>query len=147
MNWVEASEVVTGLALKNRISLNALRPEVFMPPYDAIIRELKLGNYEPEKLIEKIGLSPIQVAYDAEKSVNGTGDMNWIQILENSYRLYSSGQQLEKYGRKMQQGEEPDAVKLKTIVNQFHNGKSSRQFAGFATCHSGKLVKMQGFAL
>jgi hypothetical protein len=126
MNWVEASEVVTGLALKNRISLNVLRPEIFMSPYDAIIRALKSGNYEPEELIQKIGWEPIQVAQNAEKAVNGTGNLNWVQILETSYRLYCSGQQLEKYGKKMQQGQEPDIIKLKTIFNQFNTGKSNR---------------------
>jgi hypothetical protein len=126
MKWDEASEVVTGLALKNRISLNVLRPEIFMPPYNEVIKELKAGHTEPESLIEKIGLSPIQTAYDAEKSVNGMGNANWVQILEQSYLLYSTGQQLEKAGRKMQQGETPDGAKLKNMVEMFHNGKTSR---------------------
>lgn len=126
MRWDDVSEIVAGLALKGRISLNPLRPEIFMPPYNDIIKELKEGNTEPELLIEKIGLSPVQACLEAEKSVNGLGSANWLQILEQSYLLYSTGQQLEKAGRKMAQGEEPDVTKLKYIVNQFSNGKSSR---------------------
>jgi hypothetical protein len=95
-----------------------------MSPYDEIIKELKAGNIEPENLIEKIGLSPVQACLEAEKSVNGLGNANWIQILEKSYLLYSTGQQLEKMAKKMSQGEEPDAGKLKYIVGQFHEGRS-----------------------
>jgi len=79
-----------------------------------------------KNLYKRIGWEPIQVAQNAEKAVNGTGNLNWVQILETSYRLYCSGQQLEKYGKKMQQGQEPDIIKLKTIFNQFNTGKSNR---------------------
>lgn len=126
MRWSDTSEIVAGLALKNRIALNSLRPEVFMPPYDEVIRQLKQGNIEPECLIEKIGLAPIQACFEAEKSVNGLGSSNWLQILENSHLLYSTGQQLEKFAKKMAQGEEPDMAKLKHIVSQFSDGKSGR---------------------
>ena len=96
-----------------------------MPPYDDIIQELKAGNIEPENLIEKIGLVPVQACLEAEKSVNGLGSANWLQILEQSHLLYSTGQQLEKYARKMSQGEEPDIAKLHHLVTQFSSGKST----------------------
>jgi len=125
MRLSDASEIVTGLALKGRISLTCLRPEIFMSPYDEIIKELKAGNIEPENLIEKIGLSPVQACLEAEKSVNGLGNANWLQILEQSHLLYSTGQQLEKYAKKMSQGDEPDIAKLHYLVNQFSSGKST----------------------
>lgn len=126
MRLSDVSEIVAGLALKNRIAVNSIRPEILMPPYDEIIRELKAGNIEPENLIEKIGLSPVQACLDAEKSVNGLGSANWLQILEQSYLLYNTGQQLEKVAKKMSQGDAPDVAKLRHLVTQFETGKTNR---------------------
>ena len=63
MKWDSASEIVTGLALKNRIAVNAIRTETVMPPYSDIIKMLKEGK-DHEDIIEKIGLNPVQVAFD-----------------------------------------------------------------------------------
>lgn len=126
MRWTDASEIVAGLALKQRLALGALRPDIFMPPYNEIIKAMKNGDYDVEDLILKVGLEPVQAAIHAQENVNGLGSSDWVQILETSYTLYSAGQQLEKLGKKMQSGEEPDPAKLSYITKQFQDGKSER---------------------
>lgn len=126
MRWSDVSEIVTGLSLKNRIATNAIRTETVMPPYNEIIKMVKEGK-DHEEIIEKVGLSPVQSAFDAEKSVNGTGDKDWIRILENSYELFATGQRLEKTGRKMQSGETPDISSIRYELSKFDGGKTGRK--------------------
>lgn len=127
MKWDDASEIVTGLALKNRLAVNAIRTETVMPPYNEIIKMIKDGK-DHEEIIEKIGLSPVQSAFDAEKSVNGTGEKDWIRILEDSYELFATGQKLEKIARKMQSGEKPDISAVKYELSKFDGGKTGAKY-------------------
>src|SRR5512139_625107 len=127
MRWADCSEIVTGLALKNRIAVNAIRTETVMPPYNDIIKMVKEGK-DHEDIIEKIGLNPVQVALDAEKSVNGTGDKDWIRILENSYELFATGQRLEKTAKKMQSGELPDISQVRYELSKFDGGKTGGKY-------------------
>lgn len=126
MKWQDCSEIVTGLALNNRLATNAINTQTLMPPYDKIVGLIKEGKSH-EEIIEVIGLSPVQSAFDAEKSVNGTGSKDWIKILEDSYQLFSVGQQLERTAKKMQQGELPDISNVRYQLSQFDGGKTGRK--------------------
>jgi len=118
MKWQDDSEIVAGLVLTNRLSCNAVRPEVFFGEYKNLIKLIKEGITEPEELTSRIGLSPIQTAIDASKQINGLSAMDWPRILETSYAEYSAGTQLERIGKKLQKGETVDWSMLNKISSQ-----------------------------
>jgi len=96
-NWLENSEIVAGLVLAKRLSLNAVRPEIFYGEYRNMIKEMKEGKAEPEHLISKYGLDLFQSAVEAEKYVNGAGDMaDWVKMLEQSSINFDVGNRLQK---------------------------------------------------
>ncbi len=106
--WQDTSEVVTGLLLENRISLTLVRPELFFPPYDDVIKQMKKGK-SPEELVEICGFACIQTAHTAVMNMNGLGEkINWVQLLEKSKSLYESGNDLEKASKKLKRGENID---------------------------------------
>ncbi len=145
MNWTDASEIVAGLILAKKIGINAVRPDIFISPYDDIIKMVKSGTSEIEDIIEKIGLSPVQASLEAVKNVNGLGDRNWIKILEDTATAYSAGTKLEKFGRKLQQGEEIDWATVKTISHQALEGHGG-DFIPLSTIEPGELpFKKTGF--
>lgn len=115
MQWTESSEIVTGLILSKRLSIGSVRPECFIPPYDEIIKLTKSGKYQIEDIIEKVGFSPVQASLDAVKNVNGLGEKDWVSILEHSAMFYDAGAKLEKFGKRLQQGDEIDWAEVKSI--------------------------------
>lgn len=122
LNWQDASEIVCGKVIKGEYSSNAVRPEIFMPPYDDIIKTIKAGTIEIEDLIEICGLAPVQSALDAIRDINGLGDANWVSLLERSYAQYEAGTKMEKMGRKLQRGEEIDWGQLKVYEQKALEG-------------------------
>lgn len=115
MSWSDASEIVCGKVIKGEYSINAVRPDIFFPPYGDIIKAIKAGTTEIEDLIEIIGLSPVHAALEAIKEVNGLGEANWIRLLERTYAAYDAGQKFEKFGKRLQRGDEVDW----SIVRQY----------------------------
>ena len=117
---------MAGLAINKELSLNAIRTETLIPPYDEIIRGLKAGK-DLSRLVEQVGIHPIQSAMDASKSLNGlTPDADWLGILEKSANLYQAGHKLEKKARKLQQGEFVDLSDIVEIVGKAELGLSAR---------------------
>lgn len=108
LSWSDCSEIVCGKVIKGEYSINAVRPDIFFPPYNDIIKAIKAGTTEIEDLIEIIGLSPIQAALDSIKDINGLGEANWVRLLERTYASYTAGQHLEKFGRRLQKGDDVD---------------------------------------
>jgi hypothetical protein len=125
MKWADNSEIVAGLILSGKIAPNAVRPELFMPPYDGLIKQIKQGVVGVETLIETIGLTPVQAAIDAAKSVNGLGTANWVQILESTCNFYAAGQKLERLGRKLQKGDDIEWGQLTAISSSAQRGIAS----------------------
>lgn len=120
--WLETSELVTGLLLDNKISLTLVRPELFFPPYDSVVKEMKKGR-SPEELIEKCGIMIIQTAHTAASSLNGLGEKtNWVQLLERTKSFYETGQQFEKMSRKLQRGEDIDWSKVTEQARKAQEG-------------------------
>lgn len=109
LTWSDASELVLGLVLDGRIAKSAVRPEIFIPPYNKIIEEIQQNpTIEIEDLIERHGFSPIRTAWDAVHGLNGLGEKNWIKILEETALYYDAGRKLEKFGQRLQTGEPVD---------------------------------------
>ncbi|OGH07426.1 MAG: hypothetical protein A2W22_03085 [Candidatus Levybacteria bacterium RBG_16_35_11] len=115
-SWEDSSEIVAGLLIMGKLSVNAVSESLFFPPYDEIIKQIKSGKSEPEDLIETVGLNPVQASLEAAKSLNGLSGANWIRILENSALMYDAGTKMEKLGRKLQRGEEIDWSQMTSIA-------------------------------
>lgn len=115
MRYDEASRLVTGLVLSNRIAASAVRKELFMPPFDEIVAMHKKGD-PIEDIIQSMGTSNITEALDAAKTLNGLGEKNWIKILEETKVMYESGLELEKIGRKLSQGDAVENNKIKDVM-------------------------------
>jgi hypothetical protein len=115
MQWSDCSEIVCGLILTKKLSISSVRAEVLIPPYSDIIKLMKKGIIETEDLIEQVGLSPVQASLEAVKSMNGLGDKNWVKILEDTAMNYDAGAKLEKFGKRLQQGDNVDWAAIKTI--------------------------------
>jgi hypothetical protein len=115
MQWSDCSEIVCGLILTKKLSISSVRAEVLIPPYNDIIKLMKKGVIETEDLIERVGLSPVQASLEAVKSMNGLGDKNWVKILEDTAMNYDAGAKLEKFGKRLQQGDNVDWAAIKTI--------------------------------
>src|SRR4030042_353061 len=122
LNWMGVSEIVTGLVMTKRIGSNSVRPELFISPYSDGIKLIKSGTTATEDLIERVGLSPVQASLEAVKSMNGLGDKNWVKILEDTAMNYDAGAKLEKFGKRLQQGDNVDWAVIKTIS---HNAMNS----------------------
>jgi hypothetical protein len=145
MNWSEASEVVVGLILKNKVFTTQVRPELFIPPYDNLVRLLKSGETQIEKLIEKVGLSPVQASIEAAKRVNGLGDSDWVQILENTALYYDAGNKMERLGRKLQMGESIDWSIISSIAHNAQSGIGG-EFVPLSDIEPGEIpFKLTGF--
>ena len=99
-SWADASEIVCGLLLTGKITPNAVREEIFLSPYDDIVKLLKHGTTEIEDIIEQAGLSPVQASLDAVRSLNGLSKSNWVGILENTASMYSAGEQKKRKKKK-----------------------------------------------
>lgn len=124
--WSDNSEIVSGLALAGRITPSALTPDIFIPPYDDLIRYIqKNGTDDVEGMIEKIGLSPVQAAHEAAKTLNGLGDANWVSILENSALNYDAAIKLERFSKKMKNGEEAQWPSIESLRKRYEAGISN----------------------
>jgi len=126
MNWSDSSEIVLGLILDHRLSVNAVRPELFIEPYNKVI---KLLQKEPttsiEDLIIATGLSPIQGAFDQVHRMNGLGERDWIKILEQSALFYDAGAKGAKLCQKMMRGESVDLSQWKGMINNIEQESTS----------------------
>jgi replicative DNA helicase len=137
-NWLENSEIVTGLILQKRLSLNAVRPEIFYGEFRNMIKEMKEGRTEPEYLIQKYGLDLFQGAVEAEKHVNGAGDMaDWAKMLEQSATMDQVGIQLEKLSRKFREGE-PNWPHVKALLKKSQENINA-DYTPLSQIESGKV--------
>jgi replicative DNA helicase len=137
-SWLENSEIVAGLVLTKRLSLNAVRPEIFHGEFRNMIKAMKEGKSEPEYLIDRYGLDLFQSAVEAEKSVNGAGDMaDWVKMLETSYSGYNTSIQLEKLSREFREGEQ-NWAKVKSVLRESQENIST-DFVPLSEVKEGKV--------
>ena len=125
-SWHETSEMVAGLVISGKLSVNAVRPEMFFPPIDEVIKLYKSGTVGPEELSEICGFSVVSSLMEAASAVNGSASkLDWIRKLEMSYSNYSSGDELEKLGKRMKRGEKVDLSHLNTIAAKSLKGETT----------------------
>jgi replicative DNA helicase len=125
MKWGEASEVVAGLVITGKLSLSAVREEIFMPPYDEVIRRYAQGRETIEELIESVGFAPVNACVDAATTVNGLHTADWVSILEKTNNLYRAGLQLEKLSTRLKKGQDVEWGKLASLAAHAQSGQSS----------------------
>lgn len=142
MTWQDSSEIVCGLILSKKLSPNSVRPNLFFGEYSNLVKYIKSGIVEPEELIQKCGLSVVQSALDAAKSVNGLGDRDWIQILESSASNFQAGKLMEKFGRRLQSGDEVDWSQLTFISQKAQEGHSAA-FVPLSAIKEGEIPFVQ----
>jgi len=141
-NWLENSEVVMGLVLTKRLSLNAIRPEIMYGEYRQMVKAMKEGKTEPEYLIDRYGIDLFQSAIEAEKHINGAGDMaDWVKMLQTSASNYNTSIQLEKLSRKFREGE-PDWPQVKSVLRESQENIST-DFVPLSQVKSGKVKFIQ----
>lgn len=122
----DASEIVSGLVLTSKLSPNSVRTEILFPPYSDVIKSYKSGIIEPEALIMKHGLGPVQSCLEAVKSLNGLSGADWLNILETTYMKHTLGSRMKKLGEKLERGDDVDPVEVRHLANQFGKGKTGR---------------------
>jgi hypothetical protein len=124
-DWLSNSELVAGMVLKcvfdpenhkvTKVSPNAVRGELFYPPYDELIADIKNGKSK-EDIVSK-HFSSFQASLSAVNSLNGAGaDTNWTGILEKSAADYQAGRRLEKIAQKLQEGDFDDWAEVSNIA-------------------------------
>ena len=136
--WMDASEVVAGLILQNRLGLSHVRPEILFGEYANLIKYIKLGITEPEELILRVGPAIYNACLDASKNLNGAGELDWVHILEKTASNYQAGVQLEKYGRKLQYGEDIPWSDLNVISSRAQQ-KLSGNFTPLSEVEGGEM--------
>jgi hypothetical protein len=126
ITWEEASEIASGLVITGKVASSAVQPESLFPPYNELVKFYQEGNREPEKLIQKAGISIFQASTNAIHSLNGASALDWLGILEETRQRYQIGSRLEVLSKKLKRGECIDGTEIRHVANQFGQGKSGR---------------------
>lgn len=122
---INVSEIVTGMVLANRISLNSIRPDLFAPPYDKII-ELKQKGVSIEEIGVQIGSAPLIAATQADQHLNGAGEaVDWLQNLETLAAQNRAADRMEKLARQLRKGQPLDVTIFHDIVEAMEREKDN----------------------
>ena len=113
----DLSEVVAGLMILGRLSPSAVIQDNLIPPYDELHKLMKSKRFDPETVIEKIGISAYRSAKQAAESVEGM-KQDWPLLLEQAASRYEAGRIFSKVGARLMQGEDVDmGIAHKTLSN------------------------------
>lgn len=121
-NWLSTSEIVAGKIIKGRLSLNAVRPELFIEPYDKIIELMQKGIKEKEELISRVGFSPVSAALDAANAAE-TDHMDWVILLEKISAKCILAEKLRRHAKKLDNGEDVDTIEVVEDFRQLDGKK------------------------
>ena len=120
--WLDYSEIVTGLVLKNRLDPNSVNPEDLYGDYANIIPILRNGG-ALEDVIDKCGLSEVRAAQHAVDSINGElKPLAWLKLLEQSASKYKHGMEIGRIAQKLQDGDDVELGKLLQLTSQIDLG-------------------------
>lgn len=121
-SWLDLSEITTGLVINGKVSSN-VSPEIFMEPYDKVIKDIKKGKTAIEDLIAEHGINIIQPSLHAAEQVNGLGKMaDWPIMLRQACNKYKAGIAFEKIGKKLQKGDSVDLSGVKSNFLELQEG-------------------------
>jgi len=122
--WLDTSETVAGLVIKHRVSPTSVRPEIFEYPYNKIIQDLKDGK-SPEEIYLNYS-EAYDTALLAVERINGSHEIDWIELLEKSRVVHDTGQKLSRISGKMLDGESFDLASIREIINVLGEGRTGR---------------------
>ena len=123
--WMDASEVACGLVLTKRISTATIHPDMFDSPYRELIKDLK-NNESPEDLYLK-HMGAYDVAIQASESINGSHDVDWIEVLQKSRAMYEGGQKLARVSNNLLSGKSVSLATVRDILTNLETEKTGRQ--------------------
>ena len=129
--WTDTTEVVAGAVIAHqnnpipdehvlRIPLAQVRPEIFAPPYDQMIKSILKGSTK-EELVQQ-SIASFQTGLTAVRNLNGTSEgIDWVSMLERSAAEYQAGQELDRFSKKLMRGNEVDWTKITEIASKVNN--------------------------
>lgn len=133
LTYSDAQEIVFGLVLNRKLSLNAVRPDLFTAPYNKGIKLLQERPETPvESLIERVGFTPFDSAIHAAKSLNGSAELDWVSVLEKTKTKIEAGVELEKISRKLVYGGDVDTARVKDILTRIELNDSVDKYVPLA---------------
>ncbi len=116
MDWEGVSEVGFGLVLSGKLSRDAVRPDMFIGPYDRGIQLIQEGNDAIETLITRVGLTAVQAAQDAASQVDGNR-VDWIGMLEKAAIQSQLAIKFDRAAKRLRSGEDVD---LTEVIEQYN---------------------------
>ena len=124
MLWADASEIVTGLCLKQRLNPAVINPMSLFPPYDVIVSSLTKG-LDTTDIIEKVGLNPVQTAISASDIVDNKLPADWVSILEVAASRADASSTFKRAAEKLSQGEDPDYGRITESLEKLQRSGGS----------------------
>ena len=123
-SWLDISEIVAGLVIKERINPDAVNPLKMHPPYGELIPLVRDGKKLPE-IISKLGFDRIDTVLHAAERVNGTmSPAEYLQMLSESYITETTVSQIRRELDKVATGKEMDTGAMLKAISNFETGVS-----------------------
>ena len=123
MLWQDASEIVTGLCLKQRLNPETINPLCLYPPYDLIVSGMVKGQ-DTTDIIDIVGLAPVQASIAASEMVDNKLPADWVAILESSSSRADAASTFKRAAERLSVGEDPDYGRVAEALDklQKHDG-------------------------
>lgn len=122
-SWEGISELVFGKVLQKDLDWHAVPANDLSPPYSDGMRHIKRAKeVNKNRLADVIGLTALQTAYDAGKSI--TLPMDWTELLRRAAARNEAGQVMIATGEKLFQG---DAVDVSPVIRAIGDLQEERR--------------------
>lgn len=124
MQWIDASEIVTGLCLKQKINPESVNATLLFPPYDLIVSMLSKGS-ELTDIVDKVGLASVKTCTEAAESVGNKLPADWLAILETSSSRADAAMIFKKASERLEKGDEPDYGRISASLEKLQKDDGS----------------------
>lgn len=124
MLWSDASEIVTGMVLKQRLNPETINPMTLCPPYDMIVSMTLKGN-DMADIIDKVGLQPVQTCIEASEIVDTKLPADWVNILEIASSRANASTIFKRAAEKLAGGEDPDYGRITESLEKLQRSGGS----------------------
>ena len=124
MLWQDASEIVCGLVLKQRLNPETINTSTLFPPYDVAVSMIAQGH-DATDVIDKIGLAPVQTCIQASEMVDNRLPADWVTILETASGRADSSSVFKRAAEKLAKGEDPNYGDITASLERLQRGGGS----------------------
>ena len=122
MKWIDVSEIVCGLVMKDKINPHAINPLNVYPQYVPIIA-MKRDGADMTAIVATISFSDVDACLQAADRVDGTiRPEGYIKILEQVSVKASAAMDLARAQKRLENGEDVDIASILQIANKLENG-------------------------